>query len=132
MTNVSFSKVSDASYKKAHRKMAELLYKHKDGGVNFIEELLTEAERVMLTKRFAAILAFSQDHSAYRVANVLSLSLSTAQRLREQYKEGQFSSMLSAFAPAERSGFLQLFMDLTTARASTAARARLMRRALKG
>ncbi len=59
----------------------------------FLEELLGEEEKLMLSKRLAAIILFIEGHSSYRVWTLLKISPSTADRIRLNYQIGQYGNI---------------------------------------
>jgi len=63
----------------------------------FIENLLTETEKVMMTKRCAAVLMFNAGCSAYEVWNTLKLSPSTAANIKLSYENGAFDHLIHIF-----------------------------------
>jgi hypothetical protein len=60
----------------------------------FISELLGEEEQIMLAKRLATIVLIHEDHSDYAIANTLKISNTTSAKLREQYNQGSFKSVI--------------------------------------
>lgn len=59
----------------------------------FFDELLGKEEKIMITKRFAAIVMLLEHNSAYRTAQLLHLSKSTTCRLRDKIAAGEFSTI---------------------------------------
>lgn len=131
MTNISKQKIDSEDYTIAYNALVQLISKLKgSSALCLIDELLTESEKIMIVKRFAAIYLFENQYSPYRVCRVLSVSLSTAQRIQEQYDQGQFDSIVKKIGKKEQSTFFALINDLIVAQASPKARARLLNRAL--
>jgi hypothetical protein len=64
---------------------------------NALSDLLTETERLMLAKRLAAVVLFLEDASIYRVRRVLSISPSTAVRLRQYLDGGEYRAIEKLF-----------------------------------
>jgi len=127
MTNISTQKTNSRDYQVIHKELIKLVVKsNKKTAPYFIEELLTETERIMLIKRFGAIFMFTQGFRPYRVSQTLGMSGPTAYRLYEQYQDGCYSNLLAGLTKKEQSGFLQMLNDLIIAQASPKARARLM------
>ena len=131
MTNVSRHKINEPDYVLAHRELVVLISSlNKQNASVLIEELCTEAEKIMLVKRFAAILLFSHKYSAYRVATVVGISVSTAQRLYRQYEQAEFEGLLRCVTKKQQREFVSLIEDFLLSRVSHKARTRLARRAL--
>ena len=131
MTNISNKKTSGADYELALSEISKFIGKLKaDNASYFVTELLSDAESIMIVKRFAAILMFNNKLSSYRASTVLGMSLSTAQRLYTQYEEGRYNKMLECLKPKEKSRFMSLIEDLIMAQVSPRARARLYNRVL--
>jgi histidinol dehydrogenase len=87
MTNISKHNLTAPDYKIAETQLTQLIGKlNKSKAHHLFENLLTDTERIMITKRFAAALMFSQNYSPYRVSLILDLSFSTGQRINAQYK----------------------------------------------
>jgi len=131
MTNISKNKITGADYKLAYAELIELLTKLQNNDAKyFLEELLTEAEKIMLVKRFAAIFMFQQNYLPDRVSQTISISLSTAQRLHHQYDDGHYHKLFGCLKPKDKNRFLALIEDLILAQASSKARSRLLKRVL--
>lgn len=131
MTNISKQNIKNSNYEIAYRELTTLISRLNKTNAHFlIEELLTESEKVMLVKRFAATFMFSQNYSPYRVSDTLGMSDSTARRIYQQYRNGNFTNLLKAIPKKTESEFLLLINDLILAQVSPRARARLMNRVL--
>jgi uncharacterized protein YerC len=132
MTNVSKVKTGDVDYKHASQELVQLISKlNKRTASVFINELFTEAEKIMITKRFAAALLFNNNFSTYRTATALGVSISTAQRIYKQYEAGQFDNLINCLSKKEKNEFVELIQDFILSKASSRARARFFNRALK-
>lgn len=126
MTNISKDKLTSADYKLAEKELNHLISKlNHSSAKHLTEELLTPAERVMLVKRFAAVFMFSQKYSPYRVSHTISISISTAQRLFQQYQDGSFDKLLGCIQKKEAHKFLRILDDIIAAQVDPKARARL-------
>jgi hypothetical protein len=131
MTNISTLKINTKDYSIAYSELARFIGDLKSTNASyFIDELLTETETIMIVKRFAAILMFHNSFSPYRVSAVLSLSVSTAQRLQENYKLGHYRGLVSCIKKSDTDRFMSLIQDLILAQVSGKARARLLKRVL--
>jgi uncharacterized protein YerC len=132
MTNVSKIKTDDIDYKHADQELVKLISKlNKRTASVFINELFTESEKIMITKRFAAALLFNKNFTTYRTATGLGVSISTAQRIYKQYKSGQFDNLLSCLSKKEKNEFMELIQDFILSKASPRARARFYNRMTK-
>lgn len=129
MTNVSRAKVASREYKLAEKELVKIISKTK-GATSFVDELLTESEKVMIIKRFAAVFMFERGYSPYRVSDSLAMSLSTAQRLEEKFNEEGYVQLTSSLMAKEKNAFLSVLEDLILAQVSPRARKRLMKRVL--
>ncbi len=67
-----------------------------------IDELLTETEYQMLSKRLAAAVMFDVGCSAYQVWNTLAISPSTAARLQVAYEAGAYRQTLKSLHKSQR------------------------------
>jgi uncharacterized protein YerC len=131
MTHISRKNIGALDYKQAQEQLIRLISKLETGGAtHFINELFTEAERVMLIKRFAAIFMFQQDYSTYRVSQAIGISISTSQLLYKGYLEGNFDNLLACIPKNQKSEFLALVEDFMLSKISAKARSRLLKRVL--
>ena len=60
-----------------------------------LHALLTETEKIMLTKRLAAALLFAKNYSQYQVWNLLKISPSTAQKMYLAFESGHYDSLIT-------------------------------------
>src|SRR3989344_1770380 len=112
MTNVSKVKTGSPDYKHASQELTQLISKlNKKTASVFINELFTESEKIMITKRFAAALLFNNNFSTYRTAIALGVSISTAQRIYKQYEAGQFDNLINCLSKKEKNEFVELIQD---------------------
>jgi uncharacterized protein YerC len=131
MTNISKVNANNNDYKLYYNELSQFIGQLKDKNArHFIDELLTETETIMIVKRFAAIIMIHRNYSPYRVCHTLSISLSTAQRLLENYDNGNYNKLLSCLKEKEVNGFISLIEDLILFQVSSRARARLLNRVL--
>ena len=131
MTNVTKRKIYSEDYKIAYKEMLSLITKLTSKTAPFlIEDLLTDSERVMLVKRFAAAFMCKHGHSPYRISQTTGLSVSTAQRIYNQYENGDYDRLLGCLKKREQNRFLSLLEDIIMAQVSPRARARLLNRSL--
>jgi hypothetical protein len=96
MPHVSKEKMDEEVQEKFFRELTLLIAKTtRADSLTVIDGLLTETEKVMLTKRLAAALLFSQGHSSYTVWNTLKISPSTAQKISYSYKKGRYKELIT-------------------------------------
>jgi uncharacterized protein YerC len=131
MTNVSKDKIDGKDFSIAYRELVSLLSSLNKGNAHiFIDSLCTESEKIMLVKRFAALLLFSHKYSPYLASVSIGISLSTAQRLYRQYESGDFNDLLHCLTKKQKNNFISLLEDFMLSKASGRARTRLLKRAL--
>ena len=131
MTHISRRKITSIDYSHARKQLVDVIAHLKiDGAAHLINGLLTEAEQVMLIKRFATILMFQQDYSTYRVSQAIGISTSTARLIYEDYIAGRYDGLLSSIPKKQKSDFIKLVEDFMLSRVSMKARSRLTKRAL--
>ena len=132
MTNVSKNNIDTVDYELAYQQLLLLISKLKKNNAGFfLDELLTESEKIMIVKRFAAIFLFNQKYTAYRVGLVLALSLSTTHRLYKLFEDGHFDRILSCISTKQKNEFLSLLEDFVLSKGSIGARTRLLKRATR-
>ena len=94
MTNVTKPKARDLAFDALYRELASVLGSlDEKSSMYFIDELLTGAERVMLIKRFAAVVMFKRGYTQYKVWNTLEISPATASRIYRKFKAGGYKNL---------------------------------------
>jgi len=132
MTNICKDKVDSENYTLAYKHLLLVISKLEKNTASFLfDELLTESEKIMVVKRFAAVFMFQQNYTSYRVSNLLAMSLSTTHRLYKLYCSGNFNNILSCISPKQKSEFISIIEDFILSKGSGRARSRLLNRALK-
>lgn len=63
------------------------------GSEDFFSELLGKEERIMLTKRFAAIVMLMEENSIYRTSQLLLMSPSTVERIKLDLELGRYDTI---------------------------------------
>lgn len=130
MTNISKQGTKSKDFKESKKQLIALIAKLDKNSAHFlVSNLLTEAEQVMIIKRFAAIFMYENEYSPYRVSATLMISTSTANRLYAQYKSKEFGGLLYHMNKEETNSFLSFLDDFISAQVSPRARARLVSRA---
>jgi len=77
------------------------------------DDLLTETEQEMLSKRLAIIMVFVEGASIYRVTKVLNVSPSTAERIRNDFQDDEFPTLENVFSDRNRRhDFWQALADI--------------------
>lgn len=66
----------------------------KEGAVSFIEELFTDAERLMFAKRVAIVLMLEQGTRFEDIEALLKVSSTTVSRIWKQKQEGRYVSLV--------------------------------------
>lgn len=69
----------------------------------FLQNFFGEEEQIMYAKRLAAILLLSQNYSLYKVANVLHISSSTANRYYDKLNIGEYDTLLQILQKDKKS-----------------------------
>ena len=128
MTNVSRNNIDTTDYKLAYQQLVLVISKlEKKGASFFLDELLTDSEKIMIVKRFAAIFMFQQNYTAYRVSTVLALSLSTTHRLYKLFENGHFNKILGSLPKKQQNEFLTFLENFMLSKASSKHRSRLLK-----
>lgn len=65
-------------------------------------ELLGPEERIMLTKRMAAVVLLVEGYSQYKTAMTLKLSQATTKGLAEKIERGDFDNVLKALGKSKK------------------------------
>ncbi|MFA5987242.1 MAG: Trp family transcriptional regulator [Candidatus Paceibacterota bacterium] len=83
MPHISRNKISEETFLKINDQLltAVVQSKNKLHGKQFLNELLTRTERVMLAKRLALFVMLAQKVPERKIADTLQISLSTVWRL---------------------------------------------------
>ena len=91
MTHVSKKDLDPKHFKRLYRQYVKTIAQFKKTEVSLIfDELLGEEEKIMLAKRFATIVMLFENNSTYRIAQLLHMSPSTVERLRNKMNAGEF------------------------------------------
>lgn len=91
MTRISKHKLQPAHVKKLYKELARTVSQLNASGANlFLNELLGEEEKIMVAKRFAAIVMLLENNSIYRTAQLLHMSPSTVERLKKNLLTGKY------------------------------------------
>ena len=111
MTNVSKIKSDSKEFLSLQKELMTILARlNKSSSIHLFNELFTESEQIMITKRFSAILLFKRGYSPYKVWNILHLSPTTAQKLFSAFQLGHYNQMLHSCTEKKIPGIF-IFMD---------------------
>ncbi len=131
MTNVSKVNINTTDYKLAYQQLVLLISRlEKNNASSFLDELLTDSEKIMIVKRFAAIFMLQQDYTSYRISHTLAMSLSTTHRIYRLFESGHYNKLLSCIPKKQQNEFLEILKDFMMSKGSVRARSRLLKRAL--
>lgn len=104
MPHVSAEKLDVKVYGKLFKQLAVLITAataHTSHQI--LNELLTDTERIMLSKRLAAVVMFSEGYSQYIVEKTLKISPSTAARLHHAYEHGAYAVVVKLLKQESKS-----------------------------
>ena len=98
MVRISKKELAPAHLEKLFKQYIKTITLLKNTEVPFFfDELLGEEEKIMLAKRFAAIVMLVENNSTYRIAQLLHMSTSTVDRLRSKFEAGEFEHIQQRF-----------------------------------
>ncbi len=98
MTHVSKQKLDPVQLAALMKQMYATLAKlSKASAPEFLDEFFGEEEKIMLAKRLGAIVMCIAGESTYRIWNVLKISPSTAERIRDRYRHGKYKNIEKLF-----------------------------------
>lgn len=129
MTNITDKQTNSEAFKRSEKQLAKIIGRLKPStATDFLQDFLTESEKIMLTKRFGAVFLIHNRYSAYKVAQLLGLSEPTVARIKEDYALGKFDSVIALITKKEGDSFLNALMDFALSRIDHKARHRLVKR----
>lgn len=118
MTRVSAKKVKQQVFETMSEQLIESVFhaRTKRDAKALLRELLTDAERVMLAKRFAIIALLARGYSFQQIQTLLSVSPDTVGRLWREVKKGNYEA-LTRYAKnnpkkIEQGAFLRFIVEL--------------------
>ena len=98
MTNVSKKKLPKVEFDRLYLQLNVIIGSlNKNQSALFFTELLGPEEKVMLTKRLAAVVMFIEGNSSYRVWQLLKMSPSTAEVIRRDFETGRYDNIVMIF-----------------------------------
>ena len=98
MTNVSKKKLPKVEFDRLYLQLNVIIGSlNKNQSALFFTELLGPEEKVMLTKRLAAVVMFIEGNSSYRVWQLLQMSPSTAEVIRRDFETGRYDNIVMIF-----------------------------------
>ena len=94
MTHVSKNKLKQKDFNKLYQQLNGIVgLLDKSKSQLFFDELLTDTEKVMLTKRLSAVIMLMYGYSAYTVAHILQMSTSTTDRMLLNLETGYYTEI---------------------------------------
>jgi len=91
MVRVSKHILQPSHLRKLHSQLSKIIAcLNKDNTYTFLDELLGEEEKVMITKRFAAIIMLMEHNSTYRISQLLEMSDPTIRTLKTKFNNGEY------------------------------------------
>ena len=114
MPHISNKKVKRKIFLKIHDQFIQTIstLKNKNQAKQFIGELLTSTEKIMIAKRLAIIIMLKHNYSIYQIKNSLKVSPSTVARLRDNIDEEKYKCIESFFRFSHNKTFRKNnFMD---------------------
>ncbi len=98
MTNISKKSLSPDQENGLFEQLAKAFASKSDSAISgLLMQLLGREERIMLAKRFAAILLIHHKQSSYFIAQTLCLSPTTVGLLLERYDLGEYSKLVQMY-----------------------------------
>ncbi|MCF7816159.1 MAG: hypothetical protein K9M10_00145 [Candidatus Pacebacteria bacterium] len=92
MAHVSHTPLKEEQLESLANQLSDSLAKlNKSSTALFLDELLGTEEYIMLSKRLTAILMCVRGDSSYKIWNALKISPSTADRIRDNYRDGRYA-----------------------------------------
>ena len=94
MTRVSKKDLDPKHLQKLYTQLGKMIahLDQKKASV-FLEELFGREEKIMIAKRLAAVVMLIEKNSNYRIAQLLQMSPSTVERLRQNYHTGAYEGI---------------------------------------
>lgn len=98
MTNISKKSLTSPQEIDLFTQFAKA-FSHKETAaiLGLFEELLGREERIMIAKRFAAVLLIHHKQSPYFVAHTLNLSPTTVGLILERYDRGEYAKLVQMY-----------------------------------
>lgn len=91
MTNVSKKVLPEKDLAGLYKQMDKFVGAlDTQSSAHFLAELLGPEERIMITKRLAAVAMYAEENTPYRVWQLLNLSPTTADRIYEDFANGRY------------------------------------------
>lgn len=95
MTNVTKRNIHSKEFNNLKAELSSVIASlTQTSATHFFDELFTESEKIMIIKRFGALVMFTRGYSSYKVWNVLQVSPTTAHKWKLQYENGQYNNLL--------------------------------------
>ncbi len=98
MVRISKSRLRPSQLKKLYIRLSKTISLLDKSEANlFLDELLGEEEKIMIAKRFAAIVMLMEKNSNYKIAQMLHMSPNTVRLLDIKFNNGEYTSMEKMF-----------------------------------
>ncbi len=93
MPHVSKRKIDEKALLALERQISSIIKcPNEKLRIRIFSELLTQTEKIMLAKHLAIVLLLKKGISLYRIAKILGISPSTAERYRVRFLRGKYKS----------------------------------------
>ncbi len=98
MTNISKRKLTEVQEVGLFEQLSKVFAGKNESEISaLLGELLGREERIMLAKRFAAILLIHHKQTPYFIGQTLSLSPTTVGTLLERYDRGEYKALVKIY-----------------------------------
>jgi len=98
MARISKHTINERDFKKLSLQLSNIIAKlTKETSEGVLDDLLGPEEKIMLTKRLAAIVMYIEGHSSYRVWKSLKLSPATAAKIQNEFNKGHYRHIEDLF-----------------------------------
>lgn len=96
MVNVSKHKLKNKVMNQINDRLIDTIYKLENSSStkSFLNDLLSESERITLAKRLSVIFMLQEDISWYRISRILKVSQTTVQKIAIDIGYGEYKNIL--------------------------------------
>ncbi|NQV88654.1 MAG: hypothetical protein HQ402_03855 [Parcubacteria group bacterium] len=96
MPHISKNKLDDKTFTQIHDKLIKTIsgLRNRNTCKDFMGELLTRTEKIMLAKRLAIIFMVNENISIYEISNILQVSPSTVARISNGTENNSYNHIL--------------------------------------
>lgn len=112
MPHLSKHKLEEKVYLSIYEQLDSCITKHKNkkNRSQFLSEILTDTERIMLAKRLAIMAMLIKGASSYSIEKILKISPSTVRRTANALEKGRFKN-IAAFLEEKQKSKAQAIAD---------------------